>query len=233
MVNPVPGRSVTTAWRKQGQHWAACGWHTGQDYSAPHGTPVVAARAGRLERVNYGAAFGSDQIRVVCPDGSADFYAHLLRVTGSTPREVAAGEQIGEVGSDGNATGPHLHFERHASAGAGWQCSNMRDPMLSHNAAGSGGGSSSPWASGEVWVDKLRYGQRDSDSVRRLQYVLNGIPLPGGETLPITGNYLDMTDDEVRRWQRSIGNAVDPVGGSFIGPRQAARLFPAPYVIRQ
>lgn len=226
MVNPVPGKSVTTAYRKPG--WAACGWHTGQDYAAPHGQPVVAARAGRLERVSYGSAFGTDQIRVVCSDGSADFYAHLLRVTGPTPRSVSAGEQIGEVGSDGNATGPHLHFERHASAAAGWSCGNMRDPMDSHNAGSGSGGS--PWAQGPVYVDKLRYGQRDSDSVRRLQYRLNQEVNAG---LPTTGNYLTQTDAAVRQWQGSIGNSVDPEGESYLGPKQAALMFPAPYTVHQ
>ena len=231
MVNPVPGYPVTTAYWIPGSHWTACGHHTGIDIAAPHGTPVVAARGGELKRVSYGAAFGTDQLLVVAPDGSADFYAHLLRPRGAVPRRVAAGERIGDVGSDGNATGPHLHFERHASAGAGWNCGNMRDPMDSLNDGDGGGGSQ--WASGAVYVHKLKYGQRDSDSVRRLQYVLNGIPLQGGETLPVTGNYLTDTDDEVRRWQRSIGNTVDPVGGSSIGPLQAARLFPAPpYSVR-
>ena len=231
MVNPVPGRSVTTAYRKVSSgSWQACGFHTGQDYAAPHGTPVVAARAGRLERVNAGASFGSDQLLVKVSGGGGDFYAHLLRVTGAVPRDVAAGEQIGEVGSDGNATGPHLHFERWAETGGGWpSCNGFQDPMLSHNAGGGG----SPWAAGDVWREKLTYGQMDSDSVKRLAYRLNALGLVEGEPLPYTGNYLRRTDAAVRRWQESIGNAPDPVGASFLGPLQTARMFPVPpYRIR-
>ena len=95
--------------------------------------------------------------------------------------------------------------------------------MISHNA----GHAPAPWASGAVYVGKLRYGQRDSDSVRRLQYRLNAVVAPS-PALPVTGNYLALTDAAVRRWQASIGNAVDAAGRSSIGPLQARRLFPVP-----
>lgn len=223
MVNPVPGYSVTTPYGISGPSWSTCAMgHTGQDYAAPHGTPVVAARAGRLVRVSYGSAFGSDQLAVQTGDGGEDFYAHLLAVSGPTPRDVTAGEQIGEVGSDGNASGPHLHFERHAWCA--WTCDAMRDPMASHNA----GGGSSPGGA-PTYLSRLRYGQRDSSSVENLQTVLNGHSLPGGQTLPVTGNYLEMTDEEVRLCQQHHGHLFtqsqpDPVGDSSVGPLQADHL---------
>jgi hypothetical protein len=98
-----------------------------------------------------------------------------------------------------------------------------------------GADSGSDWSSGDVYLDKLRYGQRDSDSVRRLQYTLNetSIPAPGNVTLPITGNYLDQTDEVVRAWQLMIGDTPDPAGASFLGPKQAAALFPASYNLIQ
>lgn len=138
MVNPVPGYSVTTGYKKQGSHWTTCGWHTGQDYAAPAGTPIVAARGGLVAYVDYGSSFGSHQWVVRPGDGTEDFYAHakFRPVSGI---HVAAGSVLGQVGSEGNATGPHLHFERHSSYG--WGCSLMQDPMLSHNA---GGGSTAP-----------------------------------------------------------------------------------------
>lgn len=235
MVNPVPGHSVSTGYKKTGSNWTTCGWHTGQDYAAPSGTPIVAARAGTVAHVNYGSAFGGHQFVIRPGDGTEDFYAHT-RTRPPNGSTFAAGESIAEVGAEGNVTGPHLHFERHHTAGA-WNCGNMADPMLSHNA---GGGTApappgaSPWASGDVWQDKLKYGQMESDSVRRLQYQLNAVSLVGGRELPITGNYLDMTDHEVRLWQDQIcHDPPDAAGASFLGPNQTAKMFPVPpYVIR-
>lgn len=216
MTNPVPGYKVTTKYKKVGKHWKACGWHTGQDYAAPKGTRVVAARAGVVKHVNYGSSFGSHQVAVVNDDGTEDFYAHMYRREANNKR-VAAGDWIGYVGSEGNATGPHLHFERHKRKGL-WNCGNMDDPMKSHNA----GGSVTP---GKVYLSKLKYGQEDSDSVKRLQAALNKHTLVNGSTLPVTGNYFDQTDNEVRLCQQQHGFGNDPVKKSYVGPSQAAHIF--------
>jgi hypothetical protein len=79
---------------------------------------------------------------------------------------------------------------------------------------------------GTVYLSKLHYGQRDSDSVIELQAALNAHTLSGGQTLPITGDYLDQTDEEVRLCQRQHGYGNDPVNGSNVGPEQAGHLFP-------
>jgi hypothetical protein len=84
----------------------------------------------------------------------------------------------------------------------------------------------SKWAGGDVYLSKLRYGQRDSDSVRRLQYVLNGHQKAG---LPITGNYFDQTDAEVREDQARHVPRADPPRRSYVGRRQADHLFGPTY----
>jgi hypothetical protein len=78
---------------------------------------------------------------------------------------------------------------------------------------------------GPVYLSKLIYGQDDSDSVRRLQLHLNAHPLDGGQQLPVTGNYADQTDHEVRLCQVQHGFGGDPAGSSSVGPNQAAHLF--------
>lgn len=134
-MNPVPGYSVTTPYGRRGPYWscdpdaAGNGIHTGADYAAPAGARVVAARPGNLVHCTRGSAFGSHQVEIRCPDGTRDFYAHLRSRVAAGP--VNAGDPVGEVGSEGNATGPHLHFERHATHTAGWSCAVVRDPQLS------------------------------------------------------------------------------------------------------
>lgn len=74
-----------------------------------------------------------------------------------------------------------------------------------------------------VYVNRLRFGVTDSDSVRHAQrrLIALGFAIPAGPT----GTYGAQTDDAVRAWQRSIGDRVDRSRHSSIGPRQTARLF--------
>ena len=78
---------------------------------------------------------------------------------------------------------------------------------------------------GEVYLSKLIFGQEDSDSVKRLQMHLNDHPLENGEELPISGNYFDQTDEEVRLCQKQHGFGNDAAGASSVGPEQANHLF--------
>ena len=79
-------------------------------------------------------------------------------------------------------------------------------------------------SSSPVTLADLKYGKRNSASVRRLQKALNAHKMPGGNNLPITGNYLDQTDAEVRLCQKLHGYGNDAKGRSFVGPRQAKHL---------
>ena len=74
-----------------------------------------------------------------------------------------------------------------------------------------------------VYVNKLHYGVKDSDSVREAQkrLIALGFHIPAGAT----GNYFGQTDSAVRKWQGSIHDSVDRAGHSSLGPRQTARLF--------
>jgi murein DD-endopeptidase MepM/ murein hydrolase activator NlpD len=95
---------------------------------------------------NHGAAFGYHQIDIVCDDGTRDFYAHLTTRTPANGARVDAGQALGKVGAEGNVTGAHLHFERHATDYGGWSCAVVRDPAPSINyqpAGGSGGSGAS------------------------------------------------------------------------------------------
>jgi hypothetical protein len=97
---------------------------------------VVAARPGRVEHVNFGSAFGSHQVTVIPESGGRDFYAHM-RSRVAHGKHVKAGDPVGEIGAEGNATGPHLHFERHTTPAGGWGCGIVTDPAPSLNYQGS------------------------------------------------------------------------------------------------
>lgn len=85
--------------------------HRGVDIAAPHGTPVQAAADGRVERVARDGVLGRF---VVIDHGARSYqslYAHLSSVHVNVGELVSTGNTIGRVGSTGQSTGPHLHFE--------------------------------------------------------------------------------------------------------------------------
>jgi hypothetical protein len=189
------------------------------------GTKVVAARPGTVRHVNFGRAFGSKQVLIVAADGTGDFYAHMrMRVAAGT--KVKAGDKIGEIGAEGNVTGPHLHFERHRKAGT-WSCGNCVDPAPSLKWSPAPAAPKPPPAPPKptVRLEQLKAGTKDSASVRLLQKALNAHSIPGQDKLPVTGNYGDMTDAAVRACQKAHGFGSDPKGKSSVGPKQATHLF--------
>jgi murein DD-endopeptidase MepM/ murein hydrolase activator NlpD len=105
--------------------------HTGLDFAAPAGTPVVAARAGEVTFAGWEGAYGQ-KIEVTHADGTVTWYAHLSTIV-VAGGPVAAGQQIGTVGSTGNSTGNHLHFEVRPGDGDpidpyGWLVANGVQP---------------------------------------------------------------------------------------------------------
>lgn len=85
-------------------------WHPGIDLAAPNGTPIFAANGGTVifaGRSNWG--YG---LAVVISSGPFfTLYGHMSQVNVSCGQVVGTGQQIGGVGSTGNSSGPHLHFE--------------------------------------------------------------------------------------------------------------------------
>ena len=87
------------------------GYHLGLDIAEPTGVPVAAAAAGTAYGFpDHGGRYGSF-VLVQHPDGFATVYGHLSRIDVGWRETITAGRVIGLVGSTGNSTGPHLHFE--------------------------------------------------------------------------------------------------------------------------
>jgi hypothetical protein len=108
-VVPIVGDYVITArFGQAGAHWS--NRHTGVDLAAPLGRPVLAAAGGQVSYAGWDGAYGL-RVEITHLDGTKTWYAHLSAITVDDGSFVAAGEQVGHVGSTGNSTGPHLHFE--------------------------------------------------------------------------------------------------------------------------
>ncbi|MFD7685844.1 M23 family metallopeptidase [Streptomyces sp. NPDC059781] len=107
-VAPVETYELSASYGSGGARWA--NRHTGQDFAVPIGTPVRAAGAGEVVKVSCGGAFGIE-IVIRHAGGYYTQYAHLAAVAVDQGERVEPGQWIGQSGTSGNSTGPHLHFE--------------------------------------------------------------------------------------------------------------------------
>ena len=101
--------SIGASWRSR---------HTGTDFSVRCGTTVLAAHSGSVQIQTDQPWAGRWLVRVqVAPNGLTTWYAHMQSLSIRDGDWVRAGQVIGEVGQEGNATGCHLHFEVHPRGG--------------------------------------------------------------------------------------------------------------------
>jgi murein DD-endopeptidase MepM/ murein hydrolase activator NlpD len=121
-MKPVPNKWIVT-FRYGVTYSGTRKKHKGVDYSCPKGTSVNSAVSGKVVFAGWhkvgrgwGRSYGqhiiidNDRFK----DGSAGLwagYCHLSKINVKVGQRVNAGDQIGEVGSTGNSTGSHLHFE--------------------------------------------------------------------------------------------------------------------------
>lgn len=86
-------------------------FHSGVDFGVPHGSPTVASQAGVVTFAGWAGGYGNYiKIRDSCTGISMN-YGHLSKMYVRQGQEVKQGQQVGAIGSTGNSTGPHLHFE--------------------------------------------------------------------------------------------------------------------------
>ena len=89
---------------------AAWRMHTGVDFAAPSGTPVLAALAGEVILAAETSGYG---LTVILDHGGGvqTLYAHLQEIGVAVGARLEQGDRLGLLGMTGRATGPHLHFE--------------------------------------------------------------------------------------------------------------------------
>ena len=114
----MPAGSTTSCY---GARWGSL--HAGIDLAAPANTPVRAAAAGTVVEAGWISSGYGISVVVDHGNGYLTHYAHLNSNSVGVGTRVAAGEVIGQEGSTGDSSGPHLHFEVHQ--GSFW---NQIDP---------------------------------------------------------------------------------------------------------
>lgn len=90
--------------------------HTGLDFAAAAGTPIMSIANGVVTSTGYAGAYGNRTV-VTLEDGTEVWYCHQTSFGVSPGDSVRGGQQIGTIGSTGNVTGPHLHLEVRPGAG--------------------------------------------------------------------------------------------------------------------
>jgi len=105
------------AWPVNGTITSRFGWrwgsfHRGVDIGAPSGTPIRAADSGMVIFAGWNGGYGY-LVKIAHGSDKETWYAHMSKMAVSLGDKVEKGQIIGYVGSTGNSTGPHLHFEVH------------------------------------------------------------------------------------------------------------------------
>ena len=115
-INSQPGKiSPLFVIPAQGRHSSGFGmrWgrmHRGIDIANSTGTPIIAARSGRVVFAGWDHGFGY-YVEIQHEDSTRARYAHLSRVAVKQDQRIETAQRIGLMGSSGRSTGPHLHFE--------------------------------------------------------------------------------------------------------------------------
>lgn len=85
--------------------------HTGMDFPAPLGTPVMATADGEVIKVETSAKKYGNRIIIQHANNITSSYAHLQAIHVKEGQKVTQKDQIGTVGNTGQSTAPHLHYE--------------------------------------------------------------------------------------------------------------------------
>ena len=108
---PVASRAMTSGFGlRQHPIYGTLRRHSGIDLAAPTGAPIVATSDGVVSTANWSGGYGL-LVALEHGGGLQTRYGHMSRVNVLPGQRVRRGDVIGFVGSTGNSTGPHLHYE--------------------------------------------------------------------------------------------------------------------------
>lgn len=111
IAHPAPGHAVTSSFGPRRDPFIGRpAHHSGIDFRAPTGAPVLAAGAGTVVGAGWNGGYGR-MVEIDHGRGLTTRYAHMSRISVQEGDRIEKGAVIGRVGSTGRSTGPHLHFE--------------------------------------------------------------------------------------------------------------------------
>lgn len=102
----IPSKYTSSAY---GWRWGRL--HSGVDYATTEGTPVSVIQPGQVTYARWNDGGYGYAVQIAHPGGSSSFYGHLSKISVSEGQQIEPGTIIGNVGSTGRSTGPHVHFE--------------------------------------------------------------------------------------------------------------------------
>lgn len=105
LIYPVKDPQISSSFGPRGG-----GFHRGVDFAAPMGTPIYASQSGTVIRAESHYSWGN-YVAILHDNGLTTLYAHNNQNLVKVGQKVAQGEVIASMGSTGNSTGSHLHFE--------------------------------------------------------------------------------------------------------------------------
>ena len=110
LLMPVDGRKSSDYGNRLNPYSKTWRFHAGVDIAAPGGTPIRAAADGTVTQAGWNGGYGNYTC-LAHTDGLSTCYAHQSQILVAAGQKVRRGQVIGRVGTTGNSTGNHLHFE--------------------------------------------------------------------------------------------------------------------------
>ncbi|NJQ06947.1 M23 family metallopeptidase [Streptomyces lonarensis] len=113
---PLSGYTLSAYYGQSGGMWSS-GYHTGLDFQAPSGTPIKNIHSGTVTQAAWAGSYGY-QVIVKLDNGTELSYSHMSSMSVVAGQQVTTGDLLGNVGSTGNSSGPHLHLEVRPGGGS-------------------------------------------------------------------------------------------------------------------
>lgn len=111
IANPAPGRGVSSSFGVRRDPLIGMpAMHAGLDFRAPSGSPALVTAPGTVTKAGWNGGYGR-MVEVDHGNGFSSRYAHLSKIRVKVGQKLSTGDTVGDVGSSGRSTGPHLHYE--------------------------------------------------------------------------------------------------------------------------